>query len=110
MLSRYFISFISSFPHDYHELFRRIWVDIRELSRLITRNKGIIGVWRWQLFIIALFLLIVFSIIRIILFPVSFLIKTVQDSRRLNDFSKALARGDYDLDFSEPMDNSEDYY
>lgn len=110
MFSRYFISFISSFPHDYHELFRKIWTGIRELSAFITHKKGTSGVWRWPLLIIIYPLFIVISIIRIILFPVSFLIKTVNDSRILNKYSKALARGDYDLDLSEPMDNSEDCY
>ncbi len=100
--TRLFFTLLSFFPDDYRYLLREIWAEIQELSGFITQKKGINGVWKWPLFIIVFFLLIVVSIIRIILFPVSFLIKTIRHYRIWK-----VAIWD---DLSEPMDNSEDSY
>lgn len=81
MFSRDFIKIMSYFPDDYRYLIGEIWAEIRELSKFFTLNKGISGIWKWPLFLIVYFLFIVISIMRIIVFPVSFLIINVKSHR-----------------------------
>lgn len=97
MFSSLFIRFLSDFPQKFYYLFREIWAGIRELlSGFITQKKGISGIWKWPLFVIVYVLLIVISILYIIVFPISFLIKTV----RSHQIWVASLRNDY----IEPLD------
>ena len=83
MFSRDFIKIMPYLLDDYRYLIREIWAEIRDLSEFFTLKKGISGIWKWPLFLIVYSLFIVISIIRIIVFPVSFLIINVRRHRKI---------------------------